>query len=236
MSSYEYKNCPYCDEVIKINAIKCKHCFSDLSDEKPIEKDFVKVPSMNRIINKLSIKNPVLIGLLVLIVIAAILLLTSKNGASPIEDVSSSIYNAGLAIIEDFDNASVRTRAVQEMLDGSDKSADETKEVISFQHKIDELKNKARTEEELAYVAVVQDIFDIQKQLVTFEMMKVVAEDYYIDASDMAQVVASDYLFEMIKELQEEKSTLFSESFYLIKNATSIEDIVNIKRLIQSSN
>jgi len=28
----ETKNCPYCDEVIKVNAIKCKHCGSILTD------------------------------------------------------------------------------------------------------------------------------------------------------------------------------------------------------------
>ncbi len=34
MSKDEYKNCPYCDEEIKIQAIKCKHCRSSLDNPK----------------------------------------------------------------------------------------------------------------------------------------------------------------------------------------------------------
>jgi hypothetical protein len=34
----ENKNCPYCGESIKSEAIKCKHCKSDLSDTVPGQK------------------------------------------------------------------------------------------------------------------------------------------------------------------------------------------------------
>jgi len=33
MSSDEYKNCPFCDEIIKGEAIKCKFCKSNLNEE-----------------------------------------------------------------------------------------------------------------------------------------------------------------------------------------------------------
>jgi hypothetical protein len=46
MSNDDHKNCPYCDEPIKLKAVKCKHCHSMLIVDN-VEKSMINQSSNN---------------------------------------------------------------------------------------------------------------------------------------------------------------------------------------------